>query len=93
MSDIDYLVFDGIAEYNREVYNCLEHQVKQVILSSDEELDIELIDMVKTKRNEKSWKEKELKKLMKEFSLIPNAENTTKTRQVVLDMIMKIKEM
>ena len=49
--------------------------------------------MVKTKRNEKSWKEKELKKLMKEFSLIPNAENTTKTRQVVLDMIMKIKEM
>ena len=93
MSDIDYLVFDGVAEFNREIYNCLKHQVKQVILSSDEELDIEIIDMVKTKRNEKSWKEKELKKLMKEFSLIPNAENTTKTRQVILDMIMKIKEM
>ena len=93
MSDIDYLVFDGVAEFNREIYNCLKHQVKQVILSSDEDLDIEIIDMVRTKRNEKSWKEKELKKLMKEFSLIPNAENTTKTRQVILDMIMKIKEM
>lgn len=93
MSDIDYLVFDGVAEFNREIYNCLKHQVRQVILSSDEDLDIEIINMVGTKKNEGSWKEKELKKLMKEFSLIPNAENTTKTRQAILDMIMKIKEM
>ena len=76
MGDIDYLVFDNVAEFNREIYNCLKHQVKQVILSSDEDLDIEIINMVRTKRNEESWKEKELKKLMKEFSLIPNAENT-----------------
>lgn len=93
MGDIDYLVFDDVAEFNREIYNCLKHQVKQVILSSDEDLDIEIINMVRTKRNEESWKEKELKKLMKEFSLIPNSDNTTKTRQAILEMIMKIKEM
>ena len=93
MSDVDYLVFDGIAEFNREIYNCLKYQVKQVILSSNEDLDIEVINMVGTKKNEESWKVQELKKLMKEFSLIPNAENTTKTRQAILDMIMKIKEM
>ena len=93
MGGIDYLVLDGIAEFNREIYNCLKYQVKQVILSSNEDLDIEVINMVGTKKNEESRKVQELKKLMKEFSLIPNAENTTKTRQVVLDMIMKIKEM
>ena len=93
MSDIDYLVFDGVAEFNREIYNCLKHQVKQVILSSNEDLDIEVINMVRTKRNEESWKVQELKKLMKEFSSIPNSDNTTKTRQAILEMIMKIKEM
>lgn len=93
MSDIDYLIFDGVVEFNREIYNCLKYQVKQVILSSNENLDIEVINMVGTKKNEESWKVQELKKLMKEFSLIPNAENTTKTRQIILDMIMKIKEM
>lgn len=43
--------------------------------------------------NECEWIDKEIKKLMKEFSSIDNAENTTKRREVILNMIMKLESM
>lgn len=52
---------------------------------SDKENKIEI--------NEQEWVGQQIKELMKEFAEIPKRENTTKTREVILGMIMRLESM
>lgn len=88
---IDYVVFDDEFDYDtfRETKSIRE--LNQIIITSSEE--IEFISDKEDIVNEDEWIDKEINKLMKEFSDIDNAENTTKRREIVLSMIERLGRM
>lgn len=93
---IDYIVFDD-AEINLSIIKeaITIRGLKQIIIAttlgesfeyiSDKENEIEI--------NEQEWIDNQIRELMKEFASIPKADNTTKRREVVLDMINRLNHM
>lgn len=89
---IDYVYCDEYLPSSDELnifYSSLAKQVYvlgtfRIDYISDKEIEIP---------NEDEWIDVEIKKLMQEFSSIDNAENTTKRREIILAMIMKLKGM
>lgn len=88
---IDYVVFDDEFDYDifREAKSI--RGLSQIIITSSEE--IEYISNKEDIINEDEWIDKEINKLMREFSDINNAENTTKRREIVLNMIERLGRM
>lgn len=88
---IDYVVFDDEFDYDAFREAKTIKGLNQIIIVSSEE--IEYISDKEDFINEDEWIDKEINKLMKEFSDIDNAENTTKRREIVLNMIERLVRM
>lgn len=88
---IDYVVFDDEFDYDvfREAKTI--RGLNQIIITSSEE--IEYISDKEDIVNEDEWIDREINKLMKEFSDISSAENTTKRREIILSMIERLGKM
>lgn len=102
----DYIIFDDVYDvYNKEEIENYSKMCGKIIVFSTFKYnkDIDIIryskdDLLNSYKPSKEilledFKKQEIQKLMKEFSEIPNIENTTMTRERILNMINTIKDM
>lgn len=106
LNPTDYVIYDDVNNvYNNK--NELEYFSKMcckiIVFSTFKYNDVEIIkyskdDLLNSNKpydeiTLEDFKKHEIQKLMKEFSSIPNTENTITTRERILNMIQTIKEM
>lgn len=93
---IDYIVFDD-DEINLSIIKeaIAIRGLKQIIIATTMRESFEYISDKEDKIeiDEQEWIDNQIKELMKEFANIPKADNTTKRREVVLDMINRLNHM
>lgn len=86
---LDYILCDEYMPSSNELNMFYNSGAKKVYI-----LGTFGIDYISDKeKNPIEWIDDEINKLMYEFSSIPKEENTTKRREIVLSMIMKLKSM
>lgn len=86
---LDYILCDEYIPSSNELNMFYNSGAKKVYI-----LGTFGIDYISDKeKNPIEWVDDEINKLMYEFSSIPKEENTTKRREAVLSMIMKLKSM
>lgn len=86
---LDYILCDEYIPSSNELNMFYNSGAKKIYI-----LGTFGIDYISDKeKNPIEWVDDEINKLMYEFSSIPKEENTTKRREAVLSMIMKLKSM
>lgn len=97
----DYVIFDERIPALEEIRHLNKMKsLKQIFIMTtlNEDRNCKYFEFITDKdepinMSNEEWIENEIKKLMNEFSKIPNSENTTKTRMIILEMIEKFKNM
>lgn len=97
---VDYVVIDDYELNSRDEIRRVISEAKtirgleQIIITTSID-NFEYIDDKENKIeiNEQEWIDNQIRELMKEFASIPKADNTTKRREVVLDMINRLNHM
>lgn len=97
---VDYVVIDDYELNSRDEIRKVISEAKtirgleQIIITTSIDDDFEYIDDKEIINIDKSkWIDSEINKLMNEFSNIPKEENTTKRRDIILNMIERLESM
>lgn len=89
----DYVYFNEYVPNKEQLDYICSDKLKQVYILGTFKFDYISDNNTVENINREQWIDNEIDKLMKEFSKTPNKENTTKTRESLLGMIEKLKNM
>lgn len=90
---VDYVLCDEYIPSSDELSIFYNSGAKQVYVLGTFNIDYISDKKDGEKFSEKDWINNQIKELMEEFANIPKADNTTKRREVVLDMINRLNHM